>query len=62
MLKQYEDNGLIHGFRVARGTPSVSHLFFADDCYFFFKASQAEATIVRSILQKYECVGTSGEL
>lgn len=26
--------------KVTRGSPSISHLLFVDDCYFFFRASQ----------------------
>lgn len=52
--------GLIHGCRIARGAPRVSHLLFADDCYVFFKATQTEASNMRSILNKYEML--SGKL
>lgn len=40
MLNRFEEANLIHGCKVARGAPSISHLLFADDCYFFFKATQ----------------------
>lgn len=56
MIRRYEENGLIHGCKVARGAPAVSHLLFADYCYFFFRASQAEAGTKRRLLQKYECI------
>lgn len=42
IIRPYEITGLIHGCRVARGAPSISHLLFADDCYFFFRATQYE--------------------
>lgn len=32
----------------------VSHLLFADDSFFFFKANVVEATVVKNILQEYE--------
>lgn len=57
---QYEDSGLIHGCRIAKGALAVSHLLFADDAYFFFKASLTEARSMRSILQKYESI--SGQM
>ncbi|XP_074342709.1 uncharacterized protein LOC141680358 [Apium graveolens] len=60
LMKRYEDVGLVHGCKIARGAPPVSHLLFADDCYLFFKAKQAEASTMRSILQKYERV--SGQM
>lgn len=37
MLRVQEEEGALHGLRVARGAPSVSHLFFPDDCFFSFK-------------------------
>lgn len=54
LIRQYEDSGLLHGCKVARGAPSISHLLFADDCYFFFKATHMEASYMRAILNKYE--------
>ncbi|KAL8099026.1 hypothetical protein AgCh_031650 [Apium graveolens] len=51
MIRQFEENGLIHGYKIARGAPRVSHLLFADDCYFFFQASQSEAEIMKLVLQ-----------
>ena len=38
----------------------MSHLLFADDCYFFFRASQVEASIMKHILQYYQ--GVSGQM
>lgn len=60
IIKRYEDDGLIHGCKIARGAPPISHLLFADDCYFFFRASQVEASIMRDILQQYQAV--SGQM
>ncbi|XP_019188891.1 PREDICTED: uncharacterized protein LOC109183160 [Ipomoea nil] len=47
-------NGLIHGCRVARGAPPISHLFFADDNLLFFKANVQEATAIKDCLSVYE--------
>ncbi|XP_019155723.1 PREDICTED: uncharacterized protein LOC109152478 [Ipomoea nil] len=44
----------IHGCRVARGAPPVSHLFFADDSLLFFKANIREANVVKQCLVRYE--------
>ncbi|XP_026383457.1 uncharacterized protein LOC113278954 [Papaver somniferum] len=38
LLKGEADN-LIQGFKIRKNSPSISHLFFADDCMLFFKAS-----------------------
>ena len=38
-IKRVESEGLLHGCRVSRIGPSVSHLLFADNGLFFFRAS-----------------------
>lgn len=50
MLAEY---GFIHGAKVARGAPMVSHLFFADDCFLFFSANQREASLIKYMLTEY---------
>lgn len=35
MIRRNEAASLIHGCIIARGAPVISHLLFADDCYFF---------------------------
>ncbi|XP_074322749.1 uncharacterized protein LOC141659720 [Apium graveolens] len=54
IIKRHEDVGLIYGCVIARGATPVSHLLFADDCYFFFKAVESEARVMRSIIPRYE--------
>ena len=53
LIRNRERAGLIHGVKVARSTPAVSHLFFADDCLLFFKANHTEARIMKSLLAVY---------
>ncbi|XP_019181991.1 PREDICTED: uncharacterized protein LOC109177145 [Ipomoea nil] len=60
LLQQAQNNGLIHGCRVARGAPPISHLFFADDSLLFFKANQYEAVEIKNCLAKYEAL--SGQM
>lgn len=43
LLLRAEEEGLIHQFKVARNALNVSHLFFADDSFFFCKANLNEA-------------------
>ncbi|VFQ67010.1 unnamed protein product [Cuscuta campestris] len=43
----------VTGCRVARGAPEISHMFLADDSLFFFKATDAQATRIHSILSIY---------
>ncbi|XP_074374021.1 uncharacterized protein LOC141714399 [Apium graveolens] len=53
IIRRNEEAGMIHGCRVARGAPRISHLLFADDCYLFFKATKTEAQIMKRILNRY---------
>lgn len=53
-------NGRIHGCQIADSAPIVSHLLFADDSFLFFRGSNTEASIIKSILTSYEkCSGQS---
>lgn len=45
---------MITGLRVARSTPSISHLFFADDSLMFFKTKRRDFMEVQRILKVYE--------
>ncbi|XP_019167308.1 PREDICTED: uncharacterized protein LOC109163041 [Ipomoea nil] len=49
-----QEMSLIHGCRVARGAPPISHLFFADDSLLFFKATVQEANEIKGCLALYE--------
>ncbi|KAH9697132.1 reverse transcriptase domain-containing protein [Citrus sinensis] len=53
LIRKHELAGLLHGVKVARGAPVVSHLFLADDCFMFFKANQSEACLIKHILAAY---------
>jgi len=54
IIKNRELRGQLHGNRVCRTSPSVSHLLFADDSFFFCKATMAEAQSLKEILMHYE--------
>uniref|UniRef100_A0A803PKR6 Reverse transcriptase domain-containing protein n=1 Tax=Cannabis sativa TaxID=3483 RepID=A0A803PKR6_CANSA len=54
MLRKYENNGWIHGCKVANGAPQVSHMLFADDSYYYCKATMEEARRIHEFLQKFE--------
>ena len=56
MIRDSEARGALNGCSVYRNAPSISHLFFADDSYLFFKSSLAEAEVVRDILSRFEQV------
>ncbi|XP_019186577.1 PREDICTED: uncharacterized protein LOC109181280 [Ipomoea nil] len=53
LIKSYENVGKIHGISVARSAPAVSHLFFADDSYIFFKANPTESSNLKQLLASY---------
>ncbi|XP_074327140.1 uncharacterized protein LOC141665057 [Apium graveolens] len=54
IIRRHEHVGLLHGCSIARGAPPVSHILFADDSYFFFRATKPEALTMKNILLKYE--------
>ncbi|XP_019163592.1 PREDICTED: uncharacterized protein LOC109159934 [Ipomoea nil] len=54
MIRDYERKGSIHGFSISRITPSISHLFFANDSFIFFKATMEEANSLHTLLRDYE--------
>ena len=53
LFKRQEMSGLLHKVRVARSAPIISHLFFADDSFFFFRATHNEALLVKHMLPLY---------
>ncbi|XP_074342591.1 uncharacterized protein LOC141680198 [Apium graveolens] len=40
--------------RIARNAPTISHLFFTDDDYLFFRATVEEAQCIKGCLKQYE--------
>lgn len=54
LLSPAEASGNIHGSRVCREGPSISHLLFADDSFLFFKAIEREHLFIKDILATYE--------
>ncbi|CAN1794473.1 Putative ribonuclease H protein At1g65750 [Linum perenne] len=53
LVRQSVERNQMHGVRVCRGAPAVTHLLFADDSFFFFRAEVEEARRVKEIFQKY---------
>ncbi|XP_062103848.1 uncharacterized protein LOC133814961 [Humulus lupulus] len=54
LINQFENRGWLHGCKVARGAPRVSHMFFADDSYLYCKANEVEAGNVLTLLDLFE--------
>lgn len=46
--------GLIQGFQVAKGSPRLTYLLFADNTMFFLQADKDAANALKSILIRYE--------
>ncbi|XP_073129367.1 uncharacterized protein [Henckelia pumila] len=42
LLRKAEESGQLHGTKVCRGAPAISHLFFADDSMFLFRTNAFE--------------------
>lgn len=42
IIESYEQRGLIKGIKVARGAPTMSHMFFTDDSYIYCQATREE--------------------
>lgn len=54
LINDSELKGQLHGCKVARGAPSISHLFFADDSFFFFRSTKEKSETVKQCLYVYE--------
>ncbi|GAU45877.1 hypothetical protein TSUD_401030, partial [Trifolium subterraneum] len=46
--------GDLHGVKICRGAPMVSHLLFADDCFLFCRANLSESQKLMEVLKTYE--------
>ena len=54
ILKKVECRGDIHGIKVYRGTPVLSHILFGGNCFLFCMISEKETTRPTQILDTYE--------
>ena len=54
LLQDAEAKKAIHGIKIGRHVPPISHLFFADDTLLFTRASATEADCIMDILLLYE--------
>ena len=54
LCNKAQEEGSLKGIRVARGTPRLNHLLFADDTMFFLRASKENADALSKLLKRYE--------
>jgi hypothetical protein len=54
LIRQEIENSSLRELHICRRAPGISHLLFADDSLMFFEASVEQATVVKSILDRYE--------
>ncbi|KAL8124336.1 hypothetical protein AgCh_012113 [Apium graveolens] len=54
LISKYEAKQWIHGIKVCRKAPAISHMLFVDDSYFYCKANTTEASKVIELLNVYE--------
>lgn len=54
MIRRYESKQWIHGIKISRRAPVVSHMLFVNDSYFYCKADTSEATKVLKLLDTNE--------
>lgn len=60
LINKFVADGRSHDCKISRGAPIVSHLFFADDTYRFFKVTERECVMVRDLLQVYRAASGQG--
>ncbi|MDC9983432.1 hypothetical protein PSW78_23210, partial [Shigella flexneri] len=56
LLQKFIRMGWINGCKVVRGAPIISHLFFTNDSFLFFKANMVNCKSIKSALHPYEQV------
>lgn len=54
LIKEFERRNLIQGVQIARGTPRLSHMFFADDSYIYCKVNGDASSQVINMLYTFE--------
>ncbi|CAA7024597.1 unnamed protein product [Microthlaspi erraticum] len=54
LCRKAQREGSLPGIKVARGSPPINHLLFADDTMFFCKSNQKNCETLNRILKTYE--------
>lgn len=53
-INNYISKGWLHGCKVAKGAPLISHMLFADDSYLYCKVTTTETSKVCQLLHTFE--------
>ena len=54
LISNAKDRGSLQGTSLCRNGPKIIHLFFADDCLLFSKATLGDCATIQEILNTYE--------
>lgn len=54
LIQKNQARGMILGCKIANSALVISHLFFADDCCLFFRASFEEAECIKNYLRNHK--------
>ena len=54
LCNQAQESGTLAGIKVARGSPAINHLLFADDTMFFCRLDRDSCAVLTFILNRYE--------
>lgn len=54
LILKAEQRGDLHGIKIFKRAPIISHLLFCDDGFLFFRANEKEVLVMMSILEDYE--------
>lgn len=60
MNKAYTDADTLHGIKIARSSPMITHLFFVDDSLILFKMTKEDCDAIKDCVKTYE--KNSGQL
>lgn len=53
LINQAVARGDIHGMKICKRAPILTHLLFVDDCFLFFRAIDREVLAMKNILEVY---------